>query len=301
MALNVTPHIPQVVVNAASPSTESLARNNAMKEVVPAPTKVEAAVPQKTREQEAKAEPSGNVVYDKNIKANSKIIPDDPQQERSEQDAQQGSEQQNQPQDQSESIDPTSAGNVNPTNDENSGPVSGSAQPETSNDPQGDSDERSEGQDAQKRQQEQQARELERVEIQQLERRDTEVRNHEMAHATVGGAYAGTPRYDYETGPNGKKYAVSGEVSIDVSKEATPEQTIRKMNTVRAAALAPAEPSSQDLKVAAEATKQIAEARVEMLQETQSQREKIAATLAKKYDAAAFDPEPKSPSFSAVA
>jgi hypothetical protein len=108
----------------------------------------------------------------------------------------------------------------------------------------------------------------EQKEIQTLKRRDTEVRIHEQAHAAVGGQYAGAPSYEYETGPNGKRYAVGGEVSIDVSVEKDPEDTISKMQIVRAAALAPAEPSSQDYKVAAEATQKEQTARAELAKRT---------------------------------
>lgn len=104
------------------------------------------------------------------------------------------------------------------------------------------------------------------AEIKILAARDTEVRAHERAHAVAGGALAGSPSYSYERGPNGRRYAVGGEVSIDVSRvPGNPEATIRKMEQVRQAALAPSEPSAQDRKVAAVATQTIAQARVEVL------------------------------------
>lgn len=93
--------------------------------------------------------------------------------------------------------------------------------------------------------------------VDQLKARDREVRDHEQAHARVGGAYAGEPSYSYQTGPDGQRYAVGGEVSIDASPVADdPAATIAKMEIVKAAALAPAEPSSQDRKVAAMADAQ---------------------------------------------
>ncbi|MBA6391610.1 hypothetical protein H4J38_12615 [Colwellia sp. BRX10-3] len=102
--------------------------------------------------------------------------------------------------------------------------------------------------------------------IRSLESRDKEVRNHERAHASVGGAYTGAPTYAYETGPNGKKYAVEGEVSVDLTPIAgDPKETIAKMNKVQAAALAPANPSSQDIRVAASASAIILEAQAELI------------------------------------
>ena len=117
--------------------------------------------------------------------------------------------------------------------------------------------------DAESRQQEQ----AEQQEVRELQARDREVRAHEQAHAAVGGQYAGAPSYEFETGPDGRQYAVGGEVSIDVSEESTPEESLRKFQQVEAAALAPAEPSPQDFRVAAEARQGANEARAEIAQE----------------------------------
>jgi hypothetical protein len=98
-----------------------------------------------------------------------------------------------------------------------------------------------------------------------LKKRDAEVHAHEQAHMAAGaGIVKGGPHYDYEKGPDGRTYAVGGEVSIDTSEERTPQATIAKMERVRAAALAPANPSGQDQSVAAQAGTKIAEARVKM-------------------------------------
>jgi hypothetical protein len=107
----------------------------------------------------------------------------------------------------------------------------------------------------------------EQKELEDLKQRDLEVLAHELAHSSTGGQYSGTPQFEYETGPDGKRYAVGGEVSIDISDESTPEATIRKMQQVKAAALSPAEPSPQDLRVASEATQKSVEARNELIEE----------------------------------
>lgn len=105
----------------------------------------------------------------------------------------------------------------------------------------------------------------EQEEIRKLEARDREVRIHEQQHAAVGGQYAGSPTYSYERGPNGRSYASEGEVSIDLSPIPNdPEATVQKMEQVRRAALAPAEPSGADRAIAAEATQRASEARAEM-------------------------------------
>jgi hypothetical protein len=105
-------------------------------------------------------------------------------------------------------------------------------------------------------------------EVAQLSATDREVRAHETAHASAGGALAGAPQLSYTTGPDGKRYAVSGEVSIDTSKVTDdPQATIAKMSQVRKAALAPANPSTQDLKVAAIASQIANQAQIELTAE----------------------------------
>lgn len=102
-------------------------------------------------------------------------------------------------------------------------------------------------------------------EIRQLQQREREVRAHEAAHAATGGAYAGSPSYSYEQGPDGRRYATGGEVSIDISPiRGNPEASLQKAQQVRAAALAPAQPSAQDMKVAQKAQALAMKARLEI-------------------------------------
>jgi hypothetical protein len=100
--------------------------------------------------------------------------------------------------------------------------------------------------------------------VDELKKLDLEVKAHEQAHMAAGGPVVqGGAVYQYQNGPDGKMYAVSGEVKIDVSPERTPEATIRKMQQIRRAALAPAQPSSTDRAVAAQALQIEAQARME--------------------------------------
>ncbi|HOQ90624.1 MAG TPA: putative metalloprotease CJM1_0395 family protein [Candidatus Hydrogenedentes bacterium] len=102
----------------------------------------------------------------------------------------------------------------------------------------------------------------EQREIARLREMDRRVRQHEQAHLAAGGAYVrGGAQFTYVRGPDGKMYATGGEVSIDVSPERTPEATIAKMQQVRRAALAPADPSPQDRSVAAAAARAEMDAR----------------------------------------
>ena len=122
--------------------------------------------------------------------------------------------------------------------------------------------------------------------VQNLRNRDREVRAHEQAHAAVGGNLAGPANLNFSTGPDGKRYAVSGDVSIDISKVPNdPAASIKKFEQVQRAALAPANPSSQDLRVAARAAASANESRgelnVERLQQTQEAEEQKKASIEK--------------------
>ncbi|MFB0769150.1 putative metalloprotease CJM1_0395 family protein [Aeromonas salmonicida] len=127
----------------------------------------------------------------------------------------------------------------------------------------GEDGQRNKQQQDPKQQEQQQKQELQ---IKELVDRDQEVRTHEQAHQAAGGQYASSPTYQFSMGPDGKRYATGGEVSIDIGTiPSDPEATIAKMQQVRAAALAPAEPSAQDLSVARSATAKEAQARKAMM------------------------------------
>ncbi|WP_429023605.1 putative metalloprotease CJM1_0395 family protein [Aeromonas allosaccharophila] len=116
------------------------------------------------------------------------------------------------------------------------------------------------------KQQEQQQRQEQQV--QDLNERDQEVRTHEQAHQSAGGEYASSPTYQFTQGPDGKRYATGGEVQIDTSAvPGDPAATIAKMQQIRSAALAPAEPSAQDLAVARSAAASEAKSRKELMAE----------------------------------
>jgi len=101
--------------------------------------------------------------------------------------------------------------------------------------------------------------------VEQLKTIDQKVRAHEQAHLAAGGNLVrGGANFQYQKGPDGKQYAVGGEVQIDASPiPDDPEKTIQKMQQVRRAALAPSDPSPQDRKVAAESSQIEARAAME--------------------------------------
>lgn len=115
----------------------------------------------------------------------------------------------------------------------------------------------------------------ERAMVEELRARDREVRAHELAHVGAAGGLAGAPSFSYQTGPDGKRYAIGGHVSIDTSPGRTHEETVAKAQRIRSAALAPAEPSGADRAVASRASQMESQARAALAR--QNAREAKAA------------------------
>jgi hypothetical protein len=106
--------------------------------------------------------------------------------------------------------------------------------------------------------------------VNELQARDSEVRAHEAAHQS-GGASTGGASYTYQQGPDGKMYAIGGEVSVSMRSGSTPQETIRNAQAVIAAAMAPSDPSGQDLAVASSARVMIMKAQQQKAKELQEE------------------------------
>ena len=125
--------------------------------------------------------------------------------------------------------------------------------------------------------------------VKKLEARDREVREHEAAHlAAAGDAVAGGASYTYQLGPDDKLYAIGGEVPVSMSSGRTPEETRAKAEKIRAAALAPDDPSGQDMAVAAEAEQMEAQATQQILDESKATANQASAA----YGHAGLSPGP---------
>jgi hypothetical protein len=110
------------------------------------------------------------------------------------------------------------------------------------------------------------------VQISELAATDRHVRAHEQAHLAAAGPYATSgASYSIITGPDGKQYAVGGEVRLDTSPVlGDPAATIQKARVIEAAANAPSDPSSQDRAVAAAAAAMEQAAELELAKSKQS-------------------------------
>lgn len=92
--------------------------------------------------------------------------------------------------------------------------------------------------------------------LDKLRARDSLVRGHETAHIlAAGGQAAGPAQYTYQTGPDGRQYAIGGSVSISiVSSPVSDEDAANQAETARRAATANGEMSLRDMQVAMRAT-----------------------------------------------
>ncbi len=87
--------------------------------------------------------------------------------------------------------------------------------------------------------------------LNRLQLADSTVRNHENQHFfSAGGLAAGTPKFEFTTGPDGRQYAVAGEVAIAAVPGTDASRAARDSATIARAATAPGDASAQDVVVA---------------------------------------------------
>ena len=108
----------------------------------------------------------------------------------------------------------------------------------------------------------------EKAELTKLKAIDAKVRAHEAAHQS-GPAASGGASLTYSKGADGIMYAVAGEVPVRIDTGSSPQETISNMQGVIATALAPADPSPQDLSIASKARVLLMKAQQEFAQEIQ--------------------------------
>ena len=107
--------------------------------------------------------------------------------------------------------------------------------------------------------------------VRDLQARDSEVKAHEAAHQAAGGGMTGAASYTYQQGPDGKMYAIGGEVSITMKTGSTPEETIANARQIAAAAMAAGNPSPQDYAVASSARVMEMKAQQQLAREQQEE------------------------------
>lgn len=108
----------------------------------------------------------------------------------------------------------------------------------------------------------------EKAQLAELKAADSRVKAHEAAHQS-GPAASGGASYTYKKGPDGVMYAVGGEVPVRIETGSTPQESIANLQGVIATALAPADPSPQDISIASKARVMMMKAQQELAQEIQ--------------------------------
>ena len=115
--------------------------------------------------------------------------------------------------------------------------------------------------------------------VRELRNTEREVIAHEAAHQAAAGRFGGPVSYTRTTGPDGKSYITGGEVPIHFVTGSTPEETLRNMEQIQKAALAPGDPSAQDIRVAAQAAARAAQARHDIAQSREKDDAERAAAV----------------------
>jgi hypothetical protein len=100
--------------------------------------------------------------------------------------------------------------------------------------------------------------------VAELEKIQNDVIAHESAHKAAAGRFGGPVSYTYTTGPDGRRYITGGEVPISTPPTDDPEEALRNASIVARAALAPGDPSGQDIVVAGKAAQMAANARAQI-------------------------------------
>ena len=119
--------------------------------------------------------------------------------------------------------------------------------------------------------------EEEQRQVEEMKQRDREVRTHEQAHMTAAAGLAGAPVYEYQTGPDGRRYAVGGHVDVRTSGSSDPDVALREAEAVKRAANAPADPSGPDRAAAARASAQINQIKAEKTSQALSNEDEAKA------------------------
>ncbi|MDC0932407.1 putative metalloprotease CJM1_0395 family protein [Arcobacteraceae bacterium] len=87
--------------------------------------------------------------------------------------------------------------------------------------------------------------------LEKFRNKDSEIRTHEQAHASIG--HTTSPiSYNYQEGPDGKMYAVGGSVRLDTSIPDEPTAAAFKLEMIQKAALGVTNLSSADGAIASQ-------------------------------------------------
>ncbi|MBN2796417.1 MAG: hypothetical protein JXR88_13480 [Clostridia bacterium] len=82
--------------------------------------------------------------------------------------------------------------------------------------------------------------------ILEMQKWEAHVKSHELAHAIVGGGNISSASYVYAYGPDGKKYAYGGVVSVRIPKGLT-QESVDQLSRLKRATSASVDASPQDL------------------------------------------------------
>jgi len=88
--------------------------------------------------------------------------------------------------------------------------------------------------------------------LDKLKASDSRIRTHEQAHA-ANGPTRSPISYNYQSGPDGKLYAVGGSVRLDTSLPSDPKEAAFKLSQIQRSASAPSGLSGADANISIQA------------------------------------------------
>ena len=88
--------------------------------------------------------------------------------------------------------------------------------------------------------------------LEKFKNSDSNIRTHEQAHA-ANGATTTPISYKYQMGPDGKMYAIGGEVRLDTSIPKDPKEASFKLSQIQRASNAPSDMSGADAHISIQA------------------------------------------------
>lgn len=85
-----------------------------------------------------------------------------------------------------------------------------------------------------------------KAQIDRMQQWEDYVKQHELEHAIIGGSGVGSISYVYSYGPDGKKYVIGGQVSVQIPSGLN-ESTLNKLDKLKRATTAPTNLSTKDM------------------------------------------------------
>lgn len=131
--------------------------------------------------------------------------------------------------------------------------------------------------------------EAERQEVRRLRSQERRLSMAQNAQRQLAGPYARSVSRSFRNGPDGVGYAVDGSISLDTTASSSPQENLKKAQTLRAAAMASGQPSASDMEAIARANQMEAKAQLEMARSAREEAIPVDEEGARSHAAATYE------------